>query len=175
VGAILAIAGIAVISAKPASGTLPILSVLALVGAAAATAQAAITVRRIRDAEPLPVNAVGMAVGSVLLLLGAIVSGESLDAPSSVGVGLALAVMIVTSPLLFVLYVFVVQRWSASAAAYQLVLFPLVSIPLSAILLDEHISASLLLGAPLVLLGVWVGALAPDRGPLVATDEAPSV
>ena len=40
--------------------------------------------------------------------------------------------MIVTSPLLFVLYVFVVQRWSASAAAYQLVLFPLVSIPLSA-------------------------------------------
>ena len=111
-----------------------------------------------------------MAVGSVLLLLGAIVSGESLDAPSSVGVGLALAVMIVTSPLLFVLYVFVVQRWSASAAAYQLVLFPLVSIPLSAILLDEHISASLLLGAPLVLLGVWVGALAPDRGPRVAAD-----
>src|SRR6185437_14473533 len=52
-----------------------ILSVLALVGAAAATAQAAITVRRIRDAEPLPVNAVGMAVGSVLLLLGAMVSG----------------------------------------------------------------------------------------------------
>jgi drug/metabolite transporter (DMT)-like permease len=169
-GAILAIAGIAAISAKPASGTLPILSVLTLVGAAAATAQAAITVRRIRDAEPLPVNAVGMAVGSVLLLLGAMVSGESLDAPSSVGVGLALAVMIVTSPLLFVLYVFVVQRWSASAAAYQLVLFPLVSIPLSAILLDEHISASLLLGAPLVLLGVWVGALAPDRGPRVAAD-----
>jgi drug/metabolite transporter (DMT)-like permease len=50
------------------------------------------------------------------------------------------------------------------------VLFPLVSIPLSAILLDEHISASLLLGAPLVLLGVWVGALAPDRGPRVAAD-----
>jgi drug/metabolite transporter (DMT)-like permease len=64
---------------------------------------------------------------------------------------------------LFVLYVYVVQQWSASAAAYQLVLFPLVSIPLSAVLLDERISASLLLGAPLVLLGVWVGALTSDR------------
>ena len=170
VGAVLAISGIAVISAKPPSGTLPILSLLALIGAAAAAAQAAITVRRIRVAEPLPVNAVGMAVGSVLLLMGAVVTGESLKAPSSVGVGLALAVMIVTSPLLFVLYVFVVQRWSASAAAYQLVLFPLVSIPLSALLLDERISASLLLGGPLVLLGVWVGALAPDRSPLVAAD-----
>jgi len=26
-----------------------------------------------------------------------------------------------------------------------------------------------------VLLGVWVGALAPDRDPIVAADEAPSV
>jgi drug/metabolite transporter (DMT)-like permease len=57
----------------------------------------------------------------------------------------------------------VVQRWSASAAAYQLVLFPLISIPLSALLLDETISLSLLVGAPLVLLGVYVGALAPDK------------
>jgi len=163
VGALLAIAGIAVISAREPSGSLPVLSVLAVVGAATAAAQAAITIRRIPGAQPLPVNAVGMAVGATLLLIGAVVTGESLKAPSTVGVTIALLVMIVTSPLLFALYVLVVQRWSASAAAYQLVLFPLVSIPLSALLLDESVSPAILIGAPLVLLGVWVGALAQDR------------
>jgi drug/metabolite transporter (DMT)-like permease len=97
------------------------------------------------------------------LLLTSVVRSEPHEAPWAAGAALPLLVMIVTSPLLFALYVVVVQRWSASAAAYQLVLFPLVSIPLSAILLDESVSASLLLGAPLVILGVYVGALAPDR------------
>ena len=104
-----------------------------------------------------------MAVGAVLLMLASLVSSEPHVAPWSAGATLPLLIMIVTSPLLFELYVVVVQRWSASAAAYQLVLFPLVSIPLSALLLDETISMSLLVGAPLVLLGVYVGALAPDR------------
>jgi drug/metabolite transporter (DMT)-like permease len=163
VGAVLAILGIGVISAEAPSGSLPMLPLLAVVGAAVATAEAAITVRRIPGEHPLPVNAVGMAVGAVLLMLASVVSGEPHAPPWSAGATLPLLIMIVTSPLLFELYVVVVQRWSASAAAYQLVLFPMVSIPLSALLLDEPISLSLLVGAPLVLLGVYVGALAPDK------------
>jgi drug/metabolite transporter (DMT)-like permease len=163
VGAVLAILGIGVISAEAPPGSLPILPLLAVVGGAVATAEAAIIVRRIPGEHPLSVNAVGMAVGAVLLMLASVVSGEPHAAPWSAGATLPLLIMIVTSPLLFELYVVVVQRWSASAAAYQLVLFPLVSIPLSALLLDETISLSLLVGAPLVLLGVYVGALAPDK------------
>jgi drug/metabolite transporter (DMT)-like permease len=163
VGAVLAILGIGVISAEAPPGSLPILPLLAVVGGAVATAEAAIIVRRIPGEHPLSVNAVGMAVGAVLLMLASVVSGEPHAAPWSAGATLPLLIMIVTSPLLFELYVVVVQRWSASAAAYQLVLFPLVSIPLSALLLDETISLSLLVGAPFVLLGVYVGALAPDK------------
>ena len=152
------------ISVEDPSGSPPVLPLLAVVGAAVATAEAALTVRRIPNEHPLSVNAVGMSVGAVLLLLTSVVRSEPHEAPWVSGAALPLLVMVVTSPL-FALYVVVVQRWSASAAAYQLVLFPLVSIPLSAILLDEPISASLLLGAPLVILGVYVGALAPDRRP----------
>jgi drug/metabolite transporter (DMT)-like permease len=164
-GACLAIGGIAVISVEDPSGSPPVLPLLAVVGAAVATAEAALTVRRIPNEHPLSVNAVGMSVGAVLLLLTSVVRSEPHEAPWAAGAALPLLVMIVTSPLLFALYVVVVQQWSASAAAYQLVLFPLVSIPLSAILLDESVSTSLLLGAPLVILGVYVGALAPDRRP----------
>ena len=162
-GACLSIAGIALISASSSAGPLPIVPLIAVVLAAASAAQGGITVRKIPDAHPVAVNAVGMSVGAALLLVSSVVSGEPHPMPASGAVVVALAVMIVSSPLLFALYVFIVQRWSASAAAYTLVLFPLVSIQLAAILLDEPISVSLLIGAPLVLLGVYVAVLAPDR------------
>jgi drug/metabolite transporter (DMT)-like permease len=163
IGAVLAIVGIAVISVEAANGTPPLVPLLAIVGAAAAAAESAVTIRKIPGVHPLPMNAVGMSVGAVLLLFTSFVAGEAHPTPWSVGATTPLLAMIVTSPLLFALYVFVAQRWSASAIAYSLVLFPLVSIPLSALLLDESIGASLLLGAPLVLLGVYIGALAPAR------------
>jgi drug/metabolite transporter (DMT)-like permease len=162
-GASLAILGIAVISARPPEESLPILPMLAVLGAAATAAEAAIVIRKIPAGHPLTVNAVGMAVGGVLLFATSVLAGETRQLPESGKVWAALAVMVAASPLLFVLFVFVVQRWSASAAAYQIALFPLVSIVLAAILLDEPISSSMLIGAPLVLLGVHVGAISRER------------
>lgn len=173
VGAFLAILGIAVISARPPEGSVPILPMLAVLGAAATAAESAIVIRKIRDAHPLSVNAVGMAVGAVLMFATSVFAGEVRQMPESTGVWTAIVVMVVSSPLLFVLFVYVVQRWSASAAAYQFPLFPIVSIVLAAILLDESISVSLLIGAPLVLLGVHVGAIAPDRAPAEAPTGEP--
>jgi drug/metabolite transporter (DMT)-like permease len=120
------------------------------------------------DVPPLVANAVGLVVGALLLLATSFLVGEQHVAPESRGAAAAITVMVVSTPLLFVLFVFVVQRWSASAASYQFVLFPLVSVVLAALLLDEPIAASLLIGAPLVLLGTYVGALMPDRRPAVA-------
>jgi drug/metabolite transporter (DMT)-like permease len=162
VGACLAMVGIAVISAR-SPGSLPLVPLLAVFGAAATAGQAAITIRRIREVHPLTVNAVGLATGGALLLATSAVAGESHALPATPEVWAALIVMVVSTPLLFVLFVYVVQRWSASAASYQFALFPLVSILLGSILLDEEVSAALLVGAPLVILGVYVGALAPDR------------
>lgn len=160
VGACVAIAGIGVISSSRAGGgSFPVLSLLAIVGAAASAGQSAILARRIRLVHPLVLNAIGMAVGSALLLSLSAASGEAWELPRSGGVWAALVLLVAWSPPLFVLFVFVVQRWSASAASYQFVLFPLVSIVLGSLLLDESISPSLLLGSPLVLLGVYVGAL----------------
>ena len=59
------------------------------------------------------------------------------------------------------LYLFVVRRWSASRAAYDFVVIPLVTIVLSAWIDDEPIGAGLVLGGLLVLAGVYVGALRP--------------
>jgi drug/metabolite transporter (DMT)-like permease len=107
-----------------------------------------------------------MSVGAVLLLLLSLLAGESWQAPASPSVWGALLYLAVASPFLFMLVVFVIKRWTATGASYQFVLFPIVSVIGGALLLGEDVTSSLLLGAPLVLLGVYVGALSgsPARG-----------
>lgn len=85
--------------------------------------------------------------------------------PASPSVWAALGYLIVASPILFMLIVYVIGRWTATGASYQFVLFPIVSVIGGALLLGEEVTSSLLLGAPLVLAGVYIGALAVDRTP----------
>lgn len=67
--------------------------------------------------------------------------------------------MIAGSIGVFWLYVIVLHGWTASAASYQLVLIPLVTIVLSAWLQDEPITGAFAVGSILVLIGVYFGAL----------------
>ena len=55
---------------------MPLLSVLAVVGAAICLAQALVLVRRFPPVHPVTMNAVGMAAGAALLLAAALVADE---------------------------------------------------------------------------------------------------
>jgi drug/metabolite transporter (DMT)-like permease len=59
----------------------------------------------------------------------------------------------------FLLYLFVLGRWTASRVAYSFLLSPFVSILLSAWLDEEPVGPGLVVGGLLVLAGVYVGAL----------------
>jgi drug/metabolite transporter (DMT)-like permease len=162
-GAVVALAGIALMSSDALAGDVSVLSVLAIVVAAAAAAESGIVLKLLASAHPVVTNAIGMSVGAVLLLLLSLVARESWHMPSSPSVWAALAYLIVASPFLFMLVVYVIGRWTATGASYQFVLFPIVSVIGGALLLGEEVTSSLLLGAPLVLAGVYVGALSADR------------
>jgi drug/metabolite transporter (DMT)-like permease len=59
----------------------------------------------------------------------------------------------------------VVQRWTASRTAYIFVLMPVVAVALGALVADEPITLTTLLGGAVVGAGVYLGALAtPQRG-----------
>jgi drug/metabolite transporter (DMT)-like permease len=159
-GAILAIVGVAVMSQAPLEAGVPLLSMLALIGGAFCFAQAAILVHRLPPVHPVTLNALGMAVAAVLLLLASWAAGERIALPERAETWAAIAYLVVVgSMLVFVLYVFVLRRWSASRAAYTFVLIPIVTIALSAWLDDEPVGVGLGLGGLLVLAGVYVGAL----------------
>ena len=160
VGGLLALAGIAVMSGATVRDDVPALSLLALVGSALCFAQAAILVRRFPPVHPVAMNAVAMGTGVVLLLAGSLLARETFELPQQAETWLALAYLVpVGSVLVFVLYLVVLRYWEASRAAYEFVLIPVVTVVLSAWLDNEPLGLGLLIGGPLVLLGVYVGAL----------------
>jgi drug/metabolite transporter (DMT)-like permease len=163
-GALLALAGIAVMSNTTLRSAAPLLSLLALVGSAFCFAEAAVLVRRFPPVHPITMNAIGMATGALLLFAGSLVVREPLDLPEQRSTWLAVAYLVpIGSVLVFVLYLVVLRYWTASRASFEFVLIPVVTVALSAWLDDEALTAELLIGGLLVLVGVYVGALRRSR------------
>jgi drug/metabolite transporter (DMT)-like permease len=164
VGGLIALAGIAVMSQATLSADVPVLSLFAVLAGALCFAEAAILVRHFPVVHPVALNAVGMATGAILLLAGALVAQETIKLPDRTDTWLALGYLVpVGSVVVFVLYVVVLRYWEASRAAYEFVLIPIVTVVLSMWLDDEPLGVGLVLGGPLVLVGVYVGALRPAR------------
>jgi drug/metabolite transporter (DMT)-like permease len=160
VGALLALLGVGVMSQAPVRESLPLLSLLAAVGAAFCFAEGAILVRRFPPVHPVTINALGMTTGAVLLVVGALLAGETITLPARDETWAAIGYLVcIGSVLVFVLYVLVLRYSSASRAAYEFVLIPVVTLALSAWLDDEPVGSGLVLGGLLVLAGVYVGAL----------------
>ena len=159
-GTALALLGIAVMSGATFGKAVPLLSVLAVLGAALTFAQATIIVRAFPDVHPVTMNAVGTAAGAAFLLLGALITGKPLAVPHHAETWLALAYMVpFGTVILFGLYLTVLKYWTATRASYSFVLIPVVTILVSAWLDHERIGAGFLLGGFLVIAGVYVGAL----------------
>jgi drug/metabolite transporter (DMT)-like permease len=164
VGGVVALAGIALMSNATLDEGIPALSLLAVLGGALCFAQAAVLVRHFPPAHPVTMNAVGMATGAVLLLAGSLLARETIELPDRRETWLAIGYLVpVGSIVVFVLYLVVLRYWEASRASYEFVLIPVFTVALSTWLDDEPLGFGLLLGGPLVLVGVYIGALRRRR------------
>jgi drug/metabolite transporter (DMT)-like permease len=158
VGALVALAGIVVMFGAP--GGVPLGSAVAFLLAAVAVGEAGVIAKRFPEAHPVSMNAVAMGVGSVLLLVLSRIAGESWELPTRTATLTALVYLILLGSVgLFVLYLFILKRWTASRTAYAFVLFPVVASLLGLWLEGEPITLALALGGVIVLGGVYIGAL----------------
>lgn len=119
--------------------------------------------KRRASTHPVVMNFVGMGVGSVALLAVSAVSGERWTPPRERTTILAFVYLVAASVVMFVLVLIVVRRWTASASAYIFVLMPVVAVGLGALLADEPITTSTVVGGVVVLAGVYIGALSRNR------------
>jgi drug/metabolite transporter (DMT)-like permease len=171
IGTLLALAGVAVISYSPLLQSVPLLSVLAVVGGAICFAQALVLVRRFPPVHPVTMNAIGMTTGAAVLLAAALVAGEPIVLPHRPETWAAMAYLVVIgSVVVFLLYLVVLRYWAASRASYGFVIIPFVTLLLSAWLDNEPVGLGLVVGGLLVLAGVYIGALHPARVPRAAVN-----
>ena len=159
-GAALAVGGIAVVFNSGADAGVPATSMLAIVAGAVCWAEALIVVKGFPPVHPAAMNAIAMGIGSALLLGLTAIFDEAYVVPDAGSTWGAIAYLVLAGSVgVFWLYVFVLRSLTASAASYQLVLIPLVTVVLSAWLQDERMTWAFAAGSVLVLLGVYFGAL----------------
>jgi drug/metabolite transporter (DMT)-like permease len=159
-GAGLAAVGILIVSADQVSLNVPILSLGLLVAAATCQAESGIVVKRFPPGDPVVANAIGMLLGAGMLVAVALVTGEALVLPSRPETWISMAYLIGPGSIgVFVLVLYVLARWTASATSYAFLLFPFVAIALGALLLREPVQPSFLAGGAVVLAGVYLGVV----------------
>jgi len=169
-GALVVVGGVGVVFADQISADVPLTPLLSLLAAAVCAAETNIIVKRLTPSDPVRTNAVAMTVGAALLLALSVVSGERHVVPARGATWTALAYLVTMGTVgLFLLFLFVLKRWLASSVAYEFVLAPFVATALGAWLLDESVSPLTVVGAVLVLAGVYIGALSHSERTPAAT------
>lgn len=166
IGAVLAVAGIAILANPLSNDRLPLLPLLAILGAGIAAAESAVILKLVPPRYPVATNAVAMTIGAGLLLAISAVSGESWSTPSELETWLALGYLVVLGSVgLFGLILFTLSRWIVSAVAYITALFPLVAVLAGFVIAGEEITASVVVGGVVVITGLYVGALRRSARP----------
>ena len=161
-GGLLAVGGIAIIFRDRLIDNVPLLSLLGVVLAAACIAESVVLFKTFPKTHPITTNALAMAMGAAILFAISWFAREAPALPTMPATWTALLYLILFGSVgTFVLALYVLSRWTASATSYSLVLMPIVTVLFASWLADEKVTVALLIGGLLVLSGVYVGALAP--------------
>lgn len=166
IGALAAVIGFIVIFGLDDRSENPVsmVGVIAVLGAALAISEAGVIIKSFPKVHPAVENGLAMLIGTVLLLVLSVSFGETWAMPAEPETTAALAYLIVGgSIIVFALFLFILSRWTVSAASYQFVLTPFITFPAAAWLLGERLTLPMLLGAVGVVAGVYIGAIHPTR------------
>jgi drug/metabolite transporter (DMT)-like permease len=163
-GALLSVAGIAVTVGGASAADISLVHIGAILLGTVFLAQSGVIIKRFPPNPPIMTNAVAMTVGAAILGAASLVAGESWVIPSKPSTWAALSYLVIFVTILaFMFYLQVLNKWSASGASYGFVVIPLVTAAVAAVLSNEPITTNYIIGAALVLAGVFVGALLPPR------------
>lgn len=171
-GSILALAGMIIIfwGTNPEEISLP--HIASIILAAIFMAEGGVLLKKFPKNPPVMTNAIGMTTGTIILGITSVANGEEWKMPTQAGTWLAFIYLVIFVTLgAYVLYLFIINNWTASGASYGFVMFPLVTIFAAGILTEEIITLNLLLGGVLVLIGVLLGAIITTSKKKTAIEE----
>ncbi len=163
-GSLLAVGGIAFTAGGSSASQVSMPHIAAILLAAVFIAEGGVMIKKFPPNPPVITNAIGMTIGGLILGVASLVSGEKWTIPTQTTTWIAFIYLVIFVTIVsFLLYMFVLRKWSASGTSYGFVLVPLVTIVVASTLAGEEITTNFLLGAGLVLAGALVGALLPSK------------
>jgi drug/metabolite transporter (DMT)-like permease len=165
-GSLLAVAGIAVVVGGASGEGLSLPHILAIIVGAACMAEAGVIAKKFPRSHPIATNAIAMTIGAFILGTISLITNEQWVIPTQVNTWIAFGYLLVfVTIIVFLLYLYVLGRWTASGTSYGFVIIPLITVVVAASLAGERITLSFIAGAVFVLAGVLVGALLPSKPP----------
>lgn len=164
-GILLGVAGVALLFRESLASALsaPLGPMLAIVlSALCASASSVATKRHGAAVHPVTLTAIAAAVGATVLAVAALVAGEGYALPTTRTAWIAIAYLALAgSVVTFLLYFWLLQRWSATRASFIAVLTPLVALSLGVAFRGEAVTGWVLAGTAAILGGVALANLAP--------------
>jgi len=126
--------------------------------------QAGIVIKRVPRSDPFATNAVAMLTAGALLLAGSFALGEAHGLPTRASTWLGLGyITVFGSVVMFGLYLYGLQKWTASGMSYSTLLLPFVSVTFARVVTGEAITLPFVAGGLIMVAGVYLGAFASGR------------
>jgi drug/metabolite transporter (DMT)-like permease len=174
-GALTALAGIAIAVGPALGGAVPLTALGAILAASAAVAEGSVIMKLVPRQDPLAVNAIATTSGAAVLLAASRLAGEPWRLPETAATWATFAYLALAGTVvLFSLYLLVLTRWTALGTSYSFLLYPVATVILAAWITAEAVTPRFVAGGVLALAGVWLGAFsgvssglnvaAPPRG-----------
>jgi drug/metabolite transporter (DMT)-like permease len=180
VGAGLAVVGVGVVFSSQLSANVPLGGLLSLLAAGLSIASTTVVLKWFPATQPLSAASVALPIGALMFWSASLLFGEARPLPASPPVWIAFGWLVFVGTIgVMTLFLYVITKLSASTASYQFLLLPLVTVVVSAIVTGEQITPAFLVGAAIVLAGVYVGIIrSAGRAPVAveaAGEAAPAV
>jgi drug/metabolite transporter (DMT)-like permease len=164
IGALITIFGVVVTVGGGVTSDLSLPHVGAVLLASVLLAEGGVLIKKFPPNPPVMTNAVGMTTGAIIIGTASLIKGESWTLPTQPNTIVAFVYLaVIVTVVAFMMYMYVLNKWTASGTSYGFVIVPLITMVVAAILLGEKITLSFVIGAVLVLAGVYVGALLPSK------------
>ena len=165
IGALIAVAGVAVVFNDQLSANVPVLGMVSILAASVTIAETTVLLKYFPSSNAFASNAIALPLAATGFFFASFAFGEPRVLPRSPEVWLTFTWLTFLGTLgVITLFLLIIQRLSASVASYQFLLMPLVTVAASSVISGERISPAFALGAAVVLLGVYVGIVRGARG-----------
>jgi drug/metabolite transporter (DMT)-like permease len=155
--AMLALLGVVVIFAGQLGVGVPAAGLAAVLASATFAALSSVFLKRAGSPSPLVANAIGSAVGAPICFAGALLLGERIFIPTTVGEWWPILYLTLLGSLgAYVIFAWLLQRWSVQSASMIAVVIPVIALALGAIVRDERPASLAYVGAAIVLAAVVI-------------------